>query len=60
MRLGVETVKPDVRLRKFVEAVVGRAVSDNEIVEAVTQAAAHLGLSARQLDWSIWEAGGTA
>ncbi len=57
MRLGVETVKPDVRLRRFVEGAVRRRVSDSEIIEAITEAARRLGLSPRQLDWAIWQAG---
>ena len=57
MRLGVETVKPDVRLRRFVGGAIGRTVSDPEIVESVTCIATPLGLSPRTLDWSIWEAG---
>ncbi len=58
MRLGVETVKPDVRLRRFVERAVGRGVTDSEIVEGVTEAARWLGTTPRQLDWAIWESGG--
>lgn len=57
MRLGVETVKPDVRLRRFVEGAIGRTVSDAEIVESVATVATRLGMSPRTLDCSIWEAG---
>lgn len=56
MRLGIETVKPDIRLHRFVETAVGRHVSDSDVVNAVTEVAGGLGVSPRQLDWSIWEA----
>jgi hypothetical protein len=56
MRLGVETVKPDVRLHRFVETAVGRRVSDSDLVSAIESAAKRIGASPRQLDWSIWEA----
>jgi hypothetical protein len=58
MRLGVESVKPDVRLRRFVETTIGRKVSDLEIVSGLIEVAQPLGTSARQLDWAIWESQG--
>jgi hypothetical protein len=57
MRLGVDTVKPDVHVRRFVEEVVGHAVTDAELVRAVTEAARLLGRSSRELDGAIWERG---
>jgi len=57
MRQGVETVKPDVHVHRFVAAVLGRRVSDKAAVEVVTAAAERLGRSAIRLDWAIWEAG---
>jgi hypothetical protein len=57
MRLGVDTVKPDVHVRRFVEEVVGHPVTDAELVRAVTEAARRLGRSARELDAAIWERG---
>jgi hypothetical protein len=57
MRLGVDTVKPDVHVRRFVEEVVGHPVTDPELVRAVTEAARRLGRSARELDSAIWERG---
>jgi hypothetical protein len=56
MRQGVETVKPDVHVRRFAEAVVGERLSDERVVALVTQAAQQLGLKAYELDWRIWEA----
>jgi len=55
MRLGVDTVKPDVMVRNFVEPIVGHPVSDDDLVSLVTQAAEALDLSPRKLDAAIWE-----
>ena len=55
MRLGVETVKPDVHILRFVSDAIGRPVNELEAVEALEQVAKRLGFSARTLDWSIWE-----
>jgi hypothetical protein len=57
MRQGVETVKPDVHVRRFAEAAVGRRLSDADLVEVVIRAARLLGLKPYELDWRIWEAG---
>jgi hypothetical protein len=57
MRLGVDTVKPDVRVRRFVEGVLGHPVNDAELVRAVTEAAHRLGRPARDLDGAIREHG---
>jgi hypothetical protein len=61
MRQGIDTVKPDVHVRKFAEAAVGRPLSDADVVDVVTRASRALGIKAYELDWRIWEAsrGGT-
>jgi hypothetical protein len=56
MRQGVDTVKPDVHVRRFAEAAVGRPLSDEDVVEVVTKAAHQLGKKAFELDSAIWEA----
>lgn len=56
MRQGVETVKPDVHVHRFVAAAIGRGVSDAEAIELVTAAARQMGLKPYELDWRIWEA----
>jgi hypothetical protein len=56
MRQGVDTVKPDVHVRRYAEAAVGRALSEGEVVEVVTGAARLLGINAIELDLRIWEA----
>lgn len=56
MRQGVDTVKPDVHVRRFAEAAVGRKLNDQDIIELMTRAAARIGIKACELDWRIWEA----
>ena len=55
MRLGVETVKPDVHVLRFVRDAIGRPVNEAEAVAALEQVARRLGVRANLLDWSIWE-----
>jgi hypothetical protein len=57
MRLGVDTVKPDVHVRRFAENIVGHALTDTQLVEVVTGTARVLGRSPRELDAAIWERG---
>ena len=61
MRQGVETVKPDVHVHRFVAGALGRTASDTEVIRLVVEAAEQLGIKAYELDWRIWEAsrGGT-
>lgn len=56
MRQGVDTVKPDVHVRRFAERAVGRPLDDRDVVDVVTKAAHRLGMSAFELDWAVWEA----
>lgn len=56
MRQGVDTVKPDVHVRRLAEKAVGRPLSDPDVVDVVVQAAHQLGMNAYELDWAIWEA----
>jgi hypothetical protein len=55
MRQGLETVKPDVHVRRFAERAVGRGLSDQDVVNVVTRAANGLGIKAYESDWAIWE-----
>jgi hypothetical protein len=55
MRLGRETVKPDVHVLRFVAAAIGRTVKAGEAVEALEAVAHALGVTATRLDLSIWE-----
>jgi hypothetical protein len=56
MRQGVDTVKPDVHLRRFAEAAIGRKLTDQDVIELTSRAAARIGVKAFELDWRIWEA----
>jgi hypothetical protein len=55
MRLGVETVKPDVHLHRFVESAVGHPVGDDELIRALEAVAQRIRRPAARLDWAIWE-----
>ena len=54
---GLDTVKPDVHVQRFATRVLGRPVSDTDVVEVIVTAAQRLGRPAHRLDWAIWEAG---
>jgi hypothetical protein len=54
MRLGVDTIKPDVHVLRFVSSAIGRRVSQDEAVASLETVARRLGTSARILDGSIW------
>ena len=56
MRQGVETVKPDVHVHRFLTGALGRSVSDEEAIALAEAAASELRLKAYELDWRIWEA----
>ena len=55
MRMGVDTVKPDVHVLRFVSGAIGRNATQAEAVEGLTEVAARLGVPARDLDWSVLE-----
>jgi hypothetical protein len=55
MRLGVDTVKPDVWVHTFVRRVVGRDLNDADLIREITDSARRVGRSARELDGAIWE-----
>jgi hypothetical protein len=54
MRLGVDTIKPDVHVLRFVSSAIGRRVSQDEAVASLETVARRLGVPARTLDGSIW------
>jgi hypothetical protein len=56
MRQGVDTVKPDVHVHRFASRVLGRPVTDTDVVEVIVEAARRLGRPPHRLDWAIWEA----
>jgi hypothetical protein len=54
MRLGVDTIKPDVHVLRFVAGAIGRRVTQDEAVGSLETVARRLGIAARTLDGSIW------
>jgi hypothetical protein len=54
MRLGVDTIKPDVHVVRFVSAAIGRRVTQDEAVASLETVARRLGTAATTLDGSIW------
>ena len=54
MRLGVDTIKPDVHVLRFASAAIGRRVTQHEAVTSLEEVARRLGISARTLDGSVW------
>jgi len=54
MRLGVDTIKPDVHVLRFASAAIGRRVTQDEAVTSLEEVARRLGISARTLDGSVW------
>jgi hypothetical protein len=62
LRLGVDTIKPDVRVHNFVLDAIGRQPSDEDIVNALVEIAHKLPkqhFKAFRLDAAIWHAMGT-
>lgn len=55
MRLGVETVKPDIWIKRWLRHVTGRAFADAEAVAVLERAAREIGKKANILDWAIWD-----
>jgi len=55
MRCEVDTVKPDTHTRAFAEGCLGRALSDDDVVQVISRSARALGIPARTLDVAIWE-----
>ncbi len=55
MRQGVETVKPDVWIQRFIREKLGYSVGDKLAVELIERAAVEIGVKAYELDWRIWE-----
>ena len=55
MRQGIETIKPDTHLIRFVESVIHHSFTEKELVDALEKMAREFGLKAYELDWKIWE-----
>jgi len=57
MLFGVQTVKPDTYIKKYVLDVVGRKVSDMDCVLLIELAGLVLGWPVREIDGRIWTKG---
>ena len=56
IRQGIETIKPDIHVRRFVESIIHRSdFADEELVTSLEKVAGELKLKAYELDWRIWE-----
>jgi hypothetical protein len=55
MRQGVETIKPDVWVHRFIEETIGRRLKNEEAVEVLENVAQEVGVGAYNLDLAIWE-----
>jgi len=55
MRVGVETVKPDLHIKAFLRSATGRDFDDREAVKVLERVASDCGKKAHELDWAIWE-----
>lgn len=55
MRQGVETIKPDVWVHRFIRDTLGYSVRDEVAVELLEEVAQELEVKAYELDWRIWE-----
>jgi hypothetical protein len=55
MLFGASTTKPDVHIRRYVAAAVGRPVSDVQALTLMEEAAARAGVPLRDADTTIWE-----
>ena len=54
LRLGIDTVKPDVHIMNFVTEAIGRKVSPEEAVSGLKDVAAQTKRKAALLDAAIW------
>ena len=55
MRQGVETVKPDVHLKRFVKSAIHRDLPEVELVAVMESVARWLGRKSYELHSAIWE-----
>jgi hypothetical protein len=57
MRVGVNTIKPDIHIHRFLEKAAGRRLSDREAIAVLETVAREIDRKAYELDWSIWDRG---
>lgn len=54
LRIGIDTIKPDVHILRFVADSIGRPISQDEAVSALTRIAKETNRKAYRLDAAIW------
>lgn len=57
IKVGIDTVKPDVHVHNFIADIIGRKLSNDEAITVIAQVAKEIGRKPSQLDSSIWEHG---
>ena len=55
MRQGVESIKPDTHVKRFVQEILGYEAAETRVVELLCQTAKEMKVKAYELDWRIWE-----
>lgn len=55
MRQGVETIKPDLWVHRFITRVIGRGLKDAAAVDSLEAVSRDIGMKAYELDWRIWD-----
>ena len=55
MRLGADTVKPDIHVKRGLANTIGRQFTDTEAIAVLQPAATAIGRPAHLIDWAIWE-----
>jgi hypothetical protein len=55
MRQGIETIKPDTWVHRFIVDTIGYSVSNELAISTLERVAKEIGLKAYELDWRIWE-----
>ncbi len=54
MRQGVDTIKPDVWIHRFIEEAIGYRLSNEDAVKVLEDVAKEIGIKASELDLAIW------
>ena len=52
---GVQTVKPNSRVKRFLRRMTGRDLTNKEIISVLEKVASELNIPANGVDWAIWE-----
>ena len=53
MRQGIETIKPDTWVHRFIEDTIGYQVNNEVVIKTLERVAREIGINAYELDWRI-------